>query len=112
MQEAKQMASQIKEPSDLWELEDYLTQRRKEIDRKYNYRYSQLTQVFWETLVREATRGGRATRVREDKLKIDPFFRQILGRGRGRLRQPETRVEVYAVESDPPGTVRRSGGAF
>ena len=50
MQEAKQMASRIKEPADLWDLERYLTQRRKEIDRKYDYRYSQLTQVFGRLL--------------------------------------------------------------
>ena len=32
------MASQITEPADLWELERYLTQRRKDIDRKYDFR--------------------------------------------------------------------------
>ena len=46
MQEAKRKANQIKEPGDLWDLEHYLTERRKEIDRKYDYRYSQLTHVF------------------------------------------------------------------
>ena len=50
MQAAKQMANQISEPADLWDLEHYLTQRRKEIDRKYDYRYSQLTQVFGRLL--------------------------------------------------------------
>ena len=33
------MASQIQQSSDLWDLEQYLTQRRKEIDRKYDYRF-------------------------------------------------------------------------
>jgi hypothetical protein len=37
IQEAKKLASRIKEPSDLWDLEHYLTQRRKEIDPKYDY---------------------------------------------------------------------------
>jgi hypothetical protein len=37
IQEAKKMASQIKQSSDLWDLEHYLTQRRKEIDHKYDY---------------------------------------------------------------------------
>ena len=37
IQETKQMANQIKQPSDLWDLEHNLTQRRKEIDRKYDY---------------------------------------------------------------------------
>ena len=36
MDQAKQMASRITEPSDLWELELHLTERRKEIDRKYD----------------------------------------------------------------------------
>jgi hypothetical protein len=38
MQEAKEIAGQIKQRSDLWDLQEYLTQRRKEIDHKYNYR--------------------------------------------------------------------------
>ena len=69
MQETKQMASQIKEPSDLWDLEHYLTERRKEIDRKYNYRYSQLTHVFGK-LLQEGRLGEEELRgLREDKLK-------------------------------------------
>ena len=56
IQEAKQMANQIQQPSDLWDLEHYLTERRKEIDRKYDYRYSQLTQVFGRLLCTKAAR--------------------------------------------------------
>src|SRR5208337_866111 len=52
IREAKQMAAKIKQPSHLWELEGYLTQRRKEIDRKYDYKYSVLPLVF-RNLVRE-----------------------------------------------------------
>ena len=44
------MASQIKEASDLWDLEHYLTQRRKEIDRKYEYRKSRILDVFGRLL--------------------------------------------------------------
>ena len=43
MQEAKQKANQIKEPADVWELERYLTQRRKDVDRRYDFRSSRLT---------------------------------------------------------------------
>ena len=69
IQQAKQMAAEIKEPSELWELEHHLTQRRKEIDRKYEYRASKLTFVFG-TLLHE----GRLTEqdlmgLREDKLE-------------------------------------------
>ena len=50
IQETKRKANQIQRSADLWELEHYLTQRRKEIDRKYDYRYSRLTQVFGRLL--------------------------------------------------------------
>jgi hypothetical protein len=46
MQEAKQMANQIKKPADLWELDRYLTERRKDIDRRYDFRSSRLTPVL------------------------------------------------------------------
>ncbi len=52
IQKAQRMAATIEQPSDLWELESFLTTRRNEIDRKYDYRYSVLPQVF-VTLVRE-----------------------------------------------------------
>ena len=67
--EAKQKAGQIKEPADLWDLEHYLTQRRKEIDRKYDYRYSQLDLVFGR-LLREKWIGEEDLRgLGEDKLR-------------------------------------------
>ena len=50
IQDAKQMASRIRQSSDLWDLEHYLTERRKEIDRKHDYRYLQLTLVFGKLL--------------------------------------------------------------
>ena len=48
--------------------------------------------------------GGRAERLAGGQAEVDPFFRQILGGGRGRLKQPETRVEVYAVKVTLLGT--------
>lgn len=69
MEETKRLASKIKQPSDLWELEHYLTRRRKEIDRKYQFRASHLTQVLstlvYENRVSEAELRG----LRQDKLK-------------------------------------------
>ena len=69
MQEAKQMASRIKEPADLWELERYLTQRRKEIDRKYDYRYSHLTHVLGRLLHESRLSEQELRGLGEDKLK-------------------------------------------
>ena len=50
-------------------MEYYLTQRRKEIDRKYDYRYSRLTQVFGRLLYEKRLREEELCGLREDKLK-------------------------------------------
>jgi len=44
--EAKRRMANVVDPSDLWELERYLTESRKTIDRIYQYRYSDLLRVF------------------------------------------------------------------
>src|ERR1019366_9625252 len=78
IQEAKRMASQIRQSSDLWDLEHYLTQRRKEIDRKYDYRYSQLTQVFGRLLYEKRLGEEELGGLREDKLKSIRSFAKFL----------------------------------
>ena len=69
IQRAKQMANGIQQSSDLWDLEHYLTQRRKEIDRKYDYRYSQLTHVLGRLLYESRLSEEELRGLREDKLK-------------------------------------------
>jgi hypothetical protein len=69
MREAKQIANQIKEPANLWELERYLTQRRKEIDRKYEFRSSRLTWVFGTLLSEHQIREEELHGIGEDKIK-------------------------------------------
>jgi hypothetical protein len=69
MEEAKQKATQIKEPRDLWDLEHFLTERRKEINSKYDYRYSQLTHVFGRLLYEGRVREEELRGLGEDKLK-------------------------------------------
>src|ERR1039457_6248443 len=78
IQEAKRMASQIRQSSDLWDLEHYLTQRRKEIDRKYDYRYSQLTQVFGRLLYENRLGEEELGRLGEDKLEPIRSFAKFL----------------------------------
>src|SRR5438552_14390983 len=77
-QEAKKMASQIQQASDLWDLEHYLTQRRKEIDRKYDYRYSQLKHVFGKLLYERRVSEEDLFGLREDKLKPIHSFSKFL----------------------------------
>jgi len=69
IQEAKRMANGIQTSSDLWDLEHYLTERRKQIDRKYDYRYSQLTLVFGRLLYENRLREEDLRGLREDKMK-------------------------------------------
>src|SRR6476659_8045004 len=78
IQQAKKMARQIQQSSDLWDLEHYLTQRRKEIDRKYDYRYSQLTDVFGRLLYENRLRVEELRGLREDKLKLIHSFAKFL----------------------------------
>jgi hypothetical protein len=76
--EAQKMASQIQQSSDLWDLEHYLTQRRNEIVRKYDYRYSQLTQVFGRLLYEKRLCEEELRGLGEGKLKPIRSFAKIL----------------------------------
>jgi Photoprotection regulator fluorescence recovery protein len=80
IQETQKMASQIQQSSDLWDLEHYLTQRRKEIDRKYDYRYSQLTHVFGKLLYEERLGEQDLRGLREDKLNSIRSVAQFLAK--------------------------------
>ena len=66
--ETKSKAAKIQEPSGLWELERYLTQRRQEIDRKYDYRYSVLPLVLANLLSGGRLNENELHGLGEDKL--------------------------------------------
>ena len=53
----------------MWELERYLTQRRKDIDRKYEFRSSRLTQLFGTLLFEGRIREEELRGLRDDKMK-------------------------------------------
>jgi len=80
IQEVKKTASQIQQSSDLWDLESYLTQRRKEIDGKYDYRYSRLTHVFGRLLHENRLREEELRGLREDKLEAIRSCAEFLAR--------------------------------
>lgn len=52
MAEFMRKANAVTQPSEMWEIEDYLRQQRRAIDGLFDYRYSQLLLVF-AGLVRE-----------------------------------------------------------
>jgi len=78
MQEAKRRANQINEPAELWDLEHFLNQRRKEIDRKYDYRDSRVTQVFGRLLYEGRVSEEDLSGLGEDKLKLIRSFAEFL----------------------------------
>jgi hypothetical protein len=78
MQETRQMASQIKEPSDLWDLERYLTERRKDIDLKYDTRGSRLKDVLGRLLYENRLCEEDLSGLREEKMKSIRSFAQFL----------------------------------
>jgi len=80
IQETQKMASQIQHSSDLWDLEHYLTQRRKEIDSKYDYRYSRLTHVFGKLLYQNRLGEEDLRGLREDKLNSIRSVAQFLAK--------------------------------
>ena len=78
IQRAKDMASKIEQPADLWELEHYLTQSRKKIDRTFDYRYSVLIDVFGR-LIRERRLSDKELQgLGQEKLKSIRSYAKFL----------------------------------
>jgi hypothetical protein len=74
LQELKAPAAAAQTPGDMWPIEHFLYQRRRELDAKYDPRYSQLVSVFGR-LIRE----GRLTEAHFEGLSQDKleFIRRI-----------------------------------
>ena len=81
IQEAKKMASQIQQSSDLWDLEHYLTERRKEIARKYDFRGSRLIDVLGRLLYENRLGEEDLRGLREQKMKSIRSLAQFLRDG-------------------------------
>jgi hypothetical protein len=69
MAETKTKAGKVRQPSDLWELERYLTERRKHIDRQYDFRYSVFPLVFADLIRQGRLRAEELRGLAEDKLE-------------------------------------------
>jgi hypothetical protein len=68
MVEAKKLAENIKQPSDLWDLEHFLTERRTQIGRQFDYRYSVLILVFGNLIRQGQLNEQELQGLSEDKL--------------------------------------------
>lgn len=68
--EVKSMAGSLQDPYDAWRIHDYLTEKGKEMNQKYDYRYSMLLLIF-PRLIREGwLELDELDGLAEDKLEI------------------------------------------
>ena len=66
--ETKRRANQVERPDDLWQLGQHLAERRKQIDARYDYRYSVLPGVFAALIQTGRLREQDLKGLNEDKL--------------------------------------------
>ena len=81
MAEFKRRAEAATTPADMWEIENYLRQQRREIDETFDYRYSQLPFVFARLIHAGHLDESRLGGLSEDKLKIIRSFLSVAARG-------------------------------
>ena len=79
IQRAKQMAGEIQQSTDLWDLEHYLTQHRKEIDHRYDFRSSRLIDVLGRLSCEKRISEEDLRGLREDKMNSIRTFAKFLG---------------------------------
>lgn len=72
--EFKRKANAASTPSEMWEIEDYLRQRRREIDELFDYRYSQLLFVFARLIRESHLDESLLAGLSEEKLEIIRSF--------------------------------------
>jgi Photoprotection regulator fluorescence recovery protein len=68
MTEFQVKAAAAATPSDMWDVEDWLRQRRREIDELFEYRYSALTLVFGRLIAEGLLDEDQLTGLDEEKL--------------------------------------------
>lgn len=80
MHEAKQRAARITEVSELWELEEWLGKRRRQINNTFDYRYSVLPNVFAELILKKRLALEDLRGIAPEKLKYIERFVRLMDR--------------------------------
>jgi hypothetical protein len=68
MENVRKMASETKDPTELWRLQEYLAEKRNETDAKYDYRYSVLCSIFARLICEGWLQQNDLEGLAEDKL--------------------------------------------
>ena len=66
--EAKRMMTNVADPSELWQVEAYLTESRKTVDRIFQFRYSDLVRVFSILMRDEWLKAADLTGLQPEKI--------------------------------------------
>lgn len=75
--EFRQKAAEANDFDDLWDIREYLTERQRALEYKYDYRYSQLIFVFGILLREERVTQAELAGLAEDKLVAIRSFLHI-----------------------------------
>jgi hypothetical protein len=67
-QEARRMLETVSAPSDIFRVQEYLTEQRRIVDRLYDYRYSRLLDVFGRLLSDGWLREGDLNGLQSEKI--------------------------------------------
>ena len=100
--EFKARASVVQAPGEMWELEDYLNDKRREIQEKYDYRYSRLILTFARLLREERIREDDLVGLSEEKLSYIARIASLWGDGV--LNHP-----LVLTKEDPHGSLGSAG---
>ena len=89
LHKTREMANGMREPADLWRLHDFLARTLREIDEKYDYRYSVLTLVFCRLLCEGWLKIEELEGLCEDKLGEIQAYVQLAHKRSERAKQQE-----------------------
>jgi len=75
----RKMILEVNDPTGLWRIQDYLTEKRNETDEKYDYRYSVLCFVFarliFEGRIQQKDLEGLAEEKLDEIRRISMFLK-------------------------------------
>jgi hypothetical protein len=67
--EAEVLLKRSSDPAEIWRVHDYLSEKRREIDQKYDYRYSVLTSVLGHLLAEGWVTEPEIATLKPDKIE-------------------------------------------
>jgi hypothetical protein len=79
--EFKAKAAAVATDSEMWEMEDYLKRKRREVEELFDYRYSQLCFVFARLIYMGYLDEAPLVGLSAEKLELIRDMRSRLGRG-------------------------------